>query len=100
MIFCLEPSLSWICKKKKKVFTKFVITLTQDLSNHHFRIPLQDISTCRKLSLYALHIMFCCYYTIPKLCVLLSSPYPPSVIDHSWEKPNQEKVWAIQLPSQ
>lgn len=27
-------------------------------------------------------------------------PAPPSVIDHSWEKPNQEKVWALQLPSQ
>ena len=38
--------------------------------------------------------------TIPIVCVWLSSPCPPSVIDHSWEKPNQEKVWALQFPSQ
>lgn len=43
------------------MFYKFVITLTQDLSNRYFRIPLQDISTCRKL-----HFMHCisCFVVI------------------------------------
>lgn len=75
---------------------------------HLFVIPSLHISTCIRDYGSPLSHALCTYIYWGCEIVLLSPyylsdsplPAPPSVIDHSREKPNQEKVWALQLPSQ
>lgn len=88
-----------------KIYYMMFRNVFHDSLNHQLIIPSQHtlfpaIITYCVMYRISFMLWFWNDYTIPTARVWLSSPCTLSVIDHSWEKPDQEKVWTVQLASQ
>lgn len=98
-----KPDRRLLSQKDDGTFFKLDIRALISECNMSQIIPSQRIITCRYVSMYnTMYAVVCEMVILSPLCVS-DFPFPTpllSVINHSWKEPNQEKVWALQLPPQ